>query len=420
MDIVKKNIVSIVFGVISLALLTAPFWLLSPAQEAISKDLDSRIAAAKKMDSLYTKKRQLPIVEENSERKPLDQFPNAETIKAANDVQAQVQREASDLIKRATDLNRQPLLMKDSLPVPRNEAAFFFRDKYRALRIGNLIATEILHGGPPPTKADIDAEIRHVWETQYQPKIVTYADGKDNKAQVDAEFKKDQYKIPMRLFRQRATEIKIYVDPDSFRYHSALSSASGAAPDAQTIWYAQLGIWIQQDLANAIASANADAKNVSDAVVKHLVRVNFDENSPYVMNNTAVGSPGGASASPAEVGGPNQPLPKNPAISVTERVSNGMYDVVAFDVTLRVDATRVNTLLRALGENHFIYIREIKYSPVDVAQAMANQYFYGTGPVVELNLSCEMLFLRDWTLPLMPNDVKTRLGIADPSAASLN
>ena len=38
-------------------------------------------------------------------------------------------------------------------------------------------------------------------------------------------------------------------------------------------------------------------------------------------------------------------------------------------------------------------------------------YFYGSEPVTEVTLLVETIWLRSWTTPFMPDEVKTSLGI---------
>ena len=77
-----------------------------------------------------------------------------------------------------------------------------------------------------------------------------------------------------------------------------------------------------------------------------------------------------------------------------------------------------------LGQNRLIDVYNIDVSTVDTAERAAAGFMYGANPVVQLNLQCEALFMREWTVPLMPQTVKQELGIeapaADPTKASAN
>jgi hypothetical protein len=93
--------------------------------------------------------------------------------------------------------------------------------------------------------------------------------------------------------------------------------------------------------------------------------------------------------------------------SPTGRVSNGLYDVVHFDVIMDVDAEMVPMVMSELSRERFITVRRIdNLMAVDSALEQVQGYFYGNRPVVRLTLACEALFLREWTKPLMPTGVK--------------
>jgi hypothetical protein len=42
---------------------------------------------------------------------------------------------------------------------------------------------------------------------------------------------------------------------------------------------------------------------------------------------------------------------------------------------------------------------------VDVATQLLNGFFYGTKPIVQLNLECEELFLKSWLSKYIPQSI---------------
>src|SRR5690606_12065396 len=179
-------------------------------------------------------------------------------------------------------------------------------------------------------------------------------------------------------------------------------------------WYAQLGLWVQQDIVDAIARANTGAANVTESLVKHLLRVEIPDN-PYVLQARANANPGEA-VDPMAVAtaDPNAPLPKHYEVSLTGRVSNPIYDVVQFRLIVNVDATRLPQFVQELTSGQLFYVREMSAVVVDSAQQMAQGFIYGKQPVVTVTLDCEELFLRAWTTQYMPEPVKLTLGVTSP------
>jgi hypothetical protein len=111
-------------------------------------------------------------------------------------------------------------------------------------------------------------------------------------------------------------------------------------------------------------------------------------------------------------------VPKEPAISPTGRVSNGMYDVYHMTIEADVDAAKLPDFLRAIGRNRFMTAMWADVKSVDLALERAQGHDYGERPVVNVRAQCEVLYLRGWNKPLMPPDVLTKLGIGADGAAA--
>lgn len=85
------------------------------------------------------------------------------------------------------------------------------------------------------------------------------------------------------------------------------------------------------------------------------------------------------------------------------------YDVVQFNLTLRCDAASVPYVLNQLQRRSFVTVLNVDMATVDLDVAAEQGYVYGDRPVVELDLQCEMVFLRPWTVPLMPTGLREAL-----------
>jgi hypothetical protein len=145
---------------------------------------------------------------------------------------------------------------------------------------------------------------------------------------------------------------------------------------------------------------------VTSAPVKQLIKIGFTDPT-FRSFTTALGPT--ATAAPNE--DPAAPLPAAPAESPTGRTRNGIYDVVRFNVKVNVDAESVPLLLQELSRNKFLTVINVSLLAVDNGQFQARRIYFGDKPVVQLDIQCEELFLRQWTKPLMPQTVKTALGI---------
>jgi hypothetical protein len=430
MDIVKKNLISILCGVVALIAIIGLFWPTGSYQEQLQTELNQRKQTQASLQQLLHQSRKLPIVQPGqSEQAPLEQFPSEAIIKQGEAAQQEVKTEAAQMLKTAVEINRHPLLVEASLPSPRTTDQFRFSGEYvRRLNVPlnnakdiappnypQSVQQQILNGGQPPTKEQVDAAAKELWEKKYVPQQATYSNGQTNEAELKAQADQETAKLPEQMKQQVATTHKMYVDPGALDYSPALQTAAqtGRPPAPADIWFAQVGLWVEEDVAKAIAASNASAKNVLDATVKRLIkielpRVDKDSRDFYVL---AAAPGGGAAGAGAAMPAPADPAAPVASVSPTGRVSNPLYDVVAFTVVMDVDAAKVPDVLQELTRNQFLYVRQTDVSNVDSIAEQAMGYLYGKSPVAQLTLKCEAIFLRDWTKDLMPSVVQQQLGI---------
>ena len=74
-----------------------------------------------------------------------------------------------------------------------------------------------------------------------------------------------------------------------------------------------------------------------------------------------------------------------------------------------VEAGRIPYFLEELVKDRFFTPTKVDIDAIDtvVMQASPNNFVYGPRPVARVTISCESLYLREWTASLMPEDVKT-------------
>lgn len=410
MDIVKKNALSIACGVIALIAIIAIFYPLSSQLETLQTDLQSRASVYQSLQSLRTKSRTLPVVNpQNPNPPPLDRFPNQQLIKEGQAIPAAFVQQAAEIEKAARKMNEHELLVPGSLPMPASETyAFRFRDDYRDM-INNGIA-KIMNAGHPPTPDEIAAAQQKLYNDVYKPQLVIVNGQARNQETVNAQFQADSAQVPKQQTELVAKTHMVYMDltaltPSPAPTLSVTPQASGGGaagvPTPTDMWYAQLGVWIDQDVAKAIARTNEGFKNVTQAPVKRLIKIGIDQR-PYILPPTyAPGTP--------ITGDPKAAVPKDFNASPTGRECNPMYDVVDFNLTVNVEADKIPWLLSELSDRQFITVLKADVKPVDSALDQTQGYIYGTKPVAQVNLVCEEIFLHDWCAPLMPKEVASNL-----------
>jgi len=230
--------------------------------------------------------------------------------------------------------------------------------------------------------------------------------------------------------KEMAAKNKMYVDPAAVMRVSPSLPADGNSPSKEAIWWSQVAFWITRDVAMAIKDVNANSTSVTDSPIKNLISLDIPEDfSPPtgVTGGASAAAAGGRgaidpsaepTATPASGGLPDPtiPIPDGPPTVPTRRVSTNLYDVVDFKMTLDIESDKVDLFLKTLATNRFITVTRVEMNPVDSQLKQIQWYVYGTHPVVTLDLDCEALFMRQWTIKWMPSSLRKALGIPDVAA----
>ena len=90
-----------------------------------------------------------------------------------------------------------------------------------------------------------------------------------------------------------------------------------------------------------------------------------------------------------------------------------MYYVRHVNVSLIVDSQMMPLLFENLQQVNFMTILKISVRDVDEYEALQKGYVYGTGDSVRLDILLETIWLQDWTVGYMPNEVRRFLGVTD-------
>lgn len=418
MEIVKKNLISIICGVVALVAIAVSLFVVPGKKEALQGNVNQSKSSHDKLADLLKKPRQLPVVNpENPEQKPLEPFPSEAVIKQGEALTKKLVEESEAIVKAAAAMNKHELLVPNTLPAPHDPLKYAFRRGYQqALPLppqGGAARSQFakeLTAGVPPTPEELQLASAALVKEIESKELVFTSDGQPaNGPQVKAMIDERTSKLPMEMRDKIAATSKVYINPETFEINPKITTGAGTAPDTLDIYSAQLSYWIQSDVVQAVKELNANSKNVADSPVKHLVRI---RTKPYGQANPIfLTGPDLTAAADA-----NAALPKVPQASTTGRVSNGLYDVFHFEVEADVQADRLADFLRGLGTRRFITPLVVDVRAKDNAMALAGGHVYGNKPVVTVRAECEVLYLRAWNAALMPAPLKTKLGIVDPAA----
>ena len=201
----------------------------------------------------------------------------------------------------------------------------------------------------------------------------------------------------------KARRIACYATPTQFSREPL--SILGAPPTIEQLWYAQLELWIQQDVARAVAALNAEAaksgsvaSGVERSPVKRICGV-------YVVGyQTAHGL--------AMISAPDTPWRDETRViqpSFSRRVCDELTDVVVFELCLIVDQRDLINLVDRISDANLFQCTDIAIGAVATNDEQAG-FLYGGEPAVVVRLEFEAYFLCEIYRPLMPAVVRERIG----------
>lgn len=182
-------------------------------------------------------------------------------------------------------------------------------------------------------------------------------------------------------------------------------------PSLSVLFGYQWNLWTVQSLLDGIAAANRDERGrltrVEDSIVKRVKSIGLD---------TVKFSGEGLVRDRPSVSSRNGLVGTSPGWSLTGRVSNPgnqLYDVRQVRMSLIVDAAKLPELIAGIQSSNFMTVLDVDLNSVDVWDELTQGFWYGPVPVVEAQITVEVVFLRSWTVPLMPTAVRDALGVQE-------
>jgi hypothetical protein len=401
LKIVRQQMAGLICAVIIAAALVLSNWPTQQWFKQLSDNVDQSLSQNSSINSLLTQERHLPntSLDPNAPQQVLAVYPTQDVYQKGLAAVKALGTQSTTLLNLAVQLNTHIPLHDGALPngsaIDRAEFGSDYKtamdDDSRIrnwpppgttgippLMAGRRVSEEEKADALAKLKADIDAQ----WAGA----------GANGAANAEAAFEAASVHKLLELETDRAQKCKVYLETGALKsptVYEEFKTASNALP-ASDVWTAQLWLWIDEDVASAVARANADATDVLDSPIKQILDVSIKD-PPYVV----VGDP--------TAGNDTTPLTPNMDVTPTGRISNGMYDVVQFGLKLHVDATRVPAVLNALQANSFMTVLGVvEIKAVDSAELAQQRFLYGKAPIVELDLVCEDLLLHGWITKYQP------------------
>jgi len=207
-------------------------------------------------------------------------------------------------------------------------------------------------------------------------------------------------------YQQSGRRLRFYGTPDAV--DGRPSRLPDKPPGVAECFEWQWDYWLVADLLAAIRSANA--ADLAGNPVKRLESIVIVE--PVVRRAD--------SAFSVEPQGPTDPGP-DPAAGLLEPLfllspsgrgaPNQLYDTRLARLRVVVSSARLPEFIDGLARTNFLTVTHLRLSEVDVWADLEQGYFYGPEHVVRAEFEIESLWLRAWTTPLMPKEIRDALGV---------
>jgi hypothetical protein len=414
MTVLKKHLLSIIFGVLAIVAVVAKFYPLTGMYLTLQNQLNQRVDAEHHVDSLLITARHMPLLSpDQTDPGTLDVFPTQDVIDAGKAAVAQVTKQADTLVQAAVSNNTHAPLFPNALPKPDDSTKYSFAQKYIQQTTNLTRWQNILNSCATPTPQDVANETAKKQADIFaQYGVVPGGPASPALAQATDTFNQAVATLKQDMEIERAKQYSIYLEPDALPYDATIGIGAGKLPEAGQIWDAQLGMWIVDDITSAIARINKEYSDPDspggppDDIILHSPIKRIEK----LQNVIQIVSTNGADLT-AGVGGPT---PFEPTVSATGRVSNALYDTYRFDLILAVDAAKLPQILRELQLQQFMTVLNVQIlEVVDPAVAAAAGFRFGDKPVVRIEIDGEDLLMKNWTADLLPD---TRKGAGNPSS----
>jgi hypothetical protein len=221
-------------------------------------------------------------------------------------------------------------------------------------------------------------------------------------------------------YQARAREISVYAGPEIFPRDNKEGVSIAYDPldprerNPAQMFLFQWDLWVLSDLLTSVRVANStpDGRptSVDQSPVKRIISVRlqppeglYESDDPYAQ------APQEPTSSVPGM------LPQDFSKSFTGRRSgpwNKIYDLRYAKITAIVASARLGDFLAAIERTNFMTVTGLSVKSIDPFGELKDGYFHGMDHLVEATIDVESAWLREWTVPHMPDEIKGLLGVA--------
>jgi len=466
LDFVKGNLVVVISVVLILAFLPTGMIFSGKWNAKVHEQADSAYKGEqRKLTSAGKVNYSLPSVLEGEEDLSETRAPNQVVTRFYKARKEQREQQVQEVIERGTEFNRghHVELVEGILP----QAA----DDRTQKRLGREMAEAIvgttarasvyqrklqrLNAGSPMDPETLVLTLEELKTREEQRYQNASADGKMTPAQIE-QMTKDLSARRLGEYIGRAKALTFYCSTAAFVDQSAASTGNRGGNRAGSSEYSVIpskvpllstideavvfnwlwDYWLVSDVLDAVSLANSNpvtgAMAVPDAPIKRVESIRLskvelgDAVAAVVVDDPQMYGGGGGGSGRDDRGGyggnsagntgntSNAGGADDSSGSFTQRVGGGAesaFDVRTIEVVVVASSKMLPRFIDALGKTNYMTVTDVDLVAVDVWGDLEQGYYYGDEHVVRATITIESVWLRSWLTPIMPDRVKTALGV---------
>jgi len=370
---------------------------------SIERDMQLRLSQIDKIRSLVKKT-------------PSSRQPEQETLYTASHA-ADAER-VEQLAKQST---QRQLLAYGIFPKPQDQSPQLFDKFGETIRTALKELVKSMGALDAPTEAEIRKETGRTISGRTKRSSTLYGSRPKEDVIVDA------------FCGKRAESVPVYANPNIFEWYDFWENYKydGFELAIEDCWYSQLAYWIYEDVVDTIRMMNTGSDCVYTSPVKRLIGISFSGPADYFKPKSRSYS---YSSSVMNDGDRPQYIPDTSSQVLgakpwTLRVCNDDIDVIHFSVAAIVGSKAVMPFMKELcseKEHTFrvgytetgaektykhnqITILQSEVEPIELYDSVHENYRYGDGAIVRLNLVCEYVLYRNGYDTIKPETIKILL-----------
>ena len=414
MQWIKANLVIVICAVVILASLTAAPIISGGMNEELAKEAKSRL---RKLDDLErSSKSSFKWPGSNDTTQLLVTEPVVDAYKVASAERIE-QSEGVITLVQSSNRGGADVVMPKLFPTPKDperDLQVLPPELHKRILAGydRILAT--VHAGTAPSTEELSAEL-NTKRSDFIDRQFRKAAGEGLSKEEEDSLKEFLIGQRRAICRDRANEIGLYLSKETL---SPPDYSNTQKPTLDEMFAWQWRLWVLDRIAESIESINgsnsepvAPIHSLNRLAIRGLLKIQTPAAGDRSFGAGSSGGPG------AGVGGLPSAGTRDYTKSITGRVTNDAFDVILVDLDMIVATGRIDEVLAGFTIPVVMSVLDVEVAQADAFAALKAGEYLGEGAVSRLIMTVETLWLRDWSGKLMPNEARTKIGMAArPSA----